>query len=112
MQFSSKDVLNPVVLNTLVNYPDPNIKKYASQIRHAINLAEKLNALSQTHDFSVHVLTVERNWMSSYPPNNKRIVFDYVKSAKGITEAQILNMFVSRLSDNSIAINPKLVCRY
>ena len=41
--------------------------------------------------------------MSSLINHNKRIVVDYVKS-KGITEAQILNMFVSRLSDNSLRL--------
>ena len=45
-------------LNTLVNYPGPKYKKVSfSNSGHAINLAEKLNALFKTNDFSVHVLT-------------------------------------------------------
>ena len=44
--------------NALTNYPGPKYKKVSfSNSGHAINLAEKLNALFKTNDFSVHVLT-------------------------------------------------------
>ena len=39
-------------------HPGPKYKKVSfSNSGHAINLAEKLNALFKTNDFSVHVLT-------------------------------------------------------
>mgnify|MGYP003327471171 CR=1 FL=1 len=42
----------------VANYPGPKYKKVSfSNSGHAINLAEKLNALFKTNDFSVHVLT-------------------------------------------------------
>ena len=42
----------------VANYPGPKYKKVSfSNSGHAINLAEKLNALFKCNDFSVHVLT-------------------------------------------------------
>ena len=44
--------------NILTSYPGPKYKKVSfSNSGHAINLAEKLNALFKCNDFSVHVLT-------------------------------------------------------
>jgi len=57
-------------LNTLVNYPGPKYKKVSfSNSGHAINLAEKLNALFKCNDFSVHVLTAGKKLdVKSYQP--------------------------------------------
>ena len=56
--------------NLLNNYPGPKYKKVSfSNSGHAINLAEKLNALFKCNDFSVHVLTAGKKLdVKSYKP--------------------------------------------
>ena len=45
-------------LNSLVNFPGPKYKKVSfSNPGHAINLAQRLNALFKTDEFEVYVLT-------------------------------------------------------
>lgn len=49
--------INLRTLNTLVNYPGPKYKKVSfSNPGHALNLAERLNKLFKTNDFSVYKL--------------------------------------------------------
>ena len=50
--------INLRTMNTLVNYPGPKYKKVSfSNSGHAFNLAERLNKMFDTEDFSVVKLT-------------------------------------------------------
>jgi hypothetical protein len=50
--------INLRMLNTLVSYPGPKYKKVSfSNKGHAVNLAERLNAMFKTDEFRVRVFT-------------------------------------------------------
>lgn len=57
--FYNNQPINLRSLNKLVNYPGPNYKKVSFSNRgHAFNLAERLNKMFKSDDFSVIKLTV------------------------------------------------------
>jgi len=56
--FYQNSPINLRILNTLVSYPGPKYKKVSfSNPGHAFNLAERLNKVFSTEDFSVVRLT-------------------------------------------------------
>ena len=56
--FYNGEPINLRTVNKLVNYPGPRYKKVNfSNPGHAINLAERLNKIFYTTEFSVHKLT-------------------------------------------------------